>query len=54
MAASFDLLHTLTSESIHINPTVLLDLYNGVSGRKFGEIQFTSGLKADIFFGRCL
>ena len=42
MAAIFDLSVTPTSESIHTCPAVLLDLENGGTHRKFGDITFKS------------
>ena len=42
MAAIFDLLVTLTSEIIYVNPTVLLDLKNVVICRKFTDITLES------------
>ena len=42
MAAMFDLPVTPTSESIHICPTVLLDLKNWSARRKFSDITLES------------
>ena len=30
----------MTSENIHLSPTMLLDIENGVTRRKFGDITF--------------